>query len=188
MSGRRQVHIFDQAQRILAGAAANAAISQCYAYWRDKRALMTHGMLPGRQHLDPAGMRSFLPYVVLFDVERNGAHYRFRHRLTGTHFADIFGRDVTGMYIEHAGSLEDFDVVYRRFSCVVDDKALVYGVSPSPLRERNFPRYEHLTLPLATDGATVDMLFGVRCWLSGSHPRLRDVPPDVIVPLGADGA
>jgi len=175
-------HIFDQAHRIVGGA-ANAAIPQCYAYWVDKRAALNRRMLPGRQHLDPAEMRAFLPYVVLFDVERNGLHYRFRHRLTGTHFADIFGHDVTGKYIEHAGSLEDFDVVYRRFSFVVDDKALVYGVSPSPMRERNFLRYEHLTLPLATDGATVDMLFGVRCWLPRIHPVSMDVPADAVVPL-----
>lgn len=130
---------------------------------------MERGKLPGRQHIDPAEMAEFLRYVVLFDVERQGMHYRFRHRLTGTHFVEIFGRDVTGRYIEHAGSLEDFHVVYRRFSTVVDEKALVYGAAPSPVRELNFLHYEHLTLPLASGGETVDMLFGVRCALPAGH-------------------
>jgi hypothetical protein len=146
--------------------ASNPAIGQCYRYWLAKHAQCAAGRLPGRQHIDPQEMKPFLRFVLLFDVERNGVHCRFRHRLTGTHFAEIFGHDVTGMYIEQAGSLESFEDVYRRLSSVADDKAPAYGVSPSPVARLDFLNYEHLTLPLATDGETVDILFGVRCILS----------------------
>jgi hypothetical protein len=147
-------------------AATNAAIAECYQYWLGKRSQCGPGrFLPGRQHIDPVEMKSFLRYVLLFDVERNGAHYRFRHRLTGTHFGRIFGRDVTGMYIEQTGSIESFEGVYRRLSAVVDDRIPAYGISPAPVRDMAYLTYEHLTLPLATDGETVDMLFGVRCIL-----------------------
>src|SRR4051812_25647747 len=94
--------------------AKNPAVPACYQYWLAKRALCPPGKLPGRQHLDPGEMVRFLPYVLMFDVERQGTNYRFKHRLTGTHFAQIFGRDVTGMYIEHTGSVESFESVYRR--------------------------------------------------------------------------
>ncbi|HEX9462057.1 MAG TPA: PAS domain-containing protein [Alphaproteobacteria bacterium] len=145
--------------------AISPAIALCYRYWTGKRALCGPGRLPGREHLDPVEMVRFLAHVVLFDVVRNGSYYRFRHRLTGTHFAEIFGRDVTGLYIEQTGSLETFEAIYRRFTTIVDDKAPAYGISPSPVRDRDFLEYEHLTLPLATDGQTVDLLFGVRCVL-----------------------
>ncbi|HTO84299.1 MAG TPA: PAS domain-containing protein [Methylomirabilota bacterium] len=156
--------------RAVLGQAWNPAVAACFEYWRRKQSLCGQP-LPGRQHIDPVEMRAFLPYVVLFDVVRAGVHCRFRHRLAGTEFDRIFGRDVTGMFIEHTGPLEDFDIVYRRFLAVADDKMLVYGVAPSPARDRDFLQYEHLTLPLASDGETVDILFGVRCVLAASWER-----------------
>ena len=145
--------------------AQNPAIAKCYGYWLAKKALCPPGLLPGRQHIDPQEMRSFLQYVLLFDVERNGVHYRFKHRLTGTHFAQLFGREVTGRYIEHTGSLETFEAVYRRLAGIVDDKQPVYGIAPAPVAKHRHLDYEHLTMPLAADGQTVDMLLGVRCIL-----------------------
>lgn len=107
-------------------AASCSALSSCGA-------VLQQGSLPGRQRLDPEEMISFLQYAVTFDVERSGAHYRFWHNQTGPHFAHIFGRDVTGMYIEHTGSIETFEAVYRRLSGVVDDKQPAYGISPAPV-------------------------------------------------------
>jgi len=146
-------------------AAINPAVAACYQYWRRKCAAWPPGRLPGRQHLDAGEMAPFLQYVVMFDVERNGVHCRFRHHLTGPHFAEIFGRDVTGMYIEQTGSIETFEAVYRRLSAIVEDKIPAYGISPAPVAARNYMRYEHLTVPLASDGDNVDVLFGVRCIL-----------------------
>ncbi len=153
--------MFDEARRVLREA-RSAAVVACYEYWLQKRAHAGR-CLPGRQHLDPVEMKGFLEHVVLFDVVPDGVYNRFRHRLIGTHFAEVLGRDVTGMYIEHSGSLEIFDEVYRRFSTVVDEKALAYGVTRWPAKRGGLIPYEHLTLPLAADGETVDMLFGVRC-------------------------
>lgn len=161
-------------QRVLADAyrllerARRPAVLACFNYWLAKRD-RCGAALPGRQHLDPIEMKAFLESVILFDVVRTDGHARFRHRLNGTEFDGIFGADVTGMFIEHTGSLEHFDDLYRRFSAVADDGVLVYGMAPSPATKLNFVAYEHLTLPLATDGRTVDMLFGVRC-------RLLNVP------------
>lgn len=140
----------------------------CYEYWLQARD-RSGRLLPGRQHLNPVDMASFLPHVALHDIVRDGGHQRFRNRLIGTHVAEILGRDVTGMYIEHTGWLESFDELYRRFSTVTDEKVLAYGVSPSPAKQLDFMDYEHLTLPLAADGETVDMLFGVRCALPKSE-------------------
>ena len=103
--------------------------------------------------------------VLLFDVERTGTAVRFRHRLTGTHFFDLFGRDVTNLYIEETGSKEDMAVVQARFVSVVTGRQPIYGVAPVPAPGREFLHYEYMTAPLASDGISVDMLFGVRCAL-----------------------
>ena len=147
--------------------AKHGAILSCFEYWlraRDRSARP----LPGRQHLDPVDMAGFLPYVALYDVVGEGIYKRFRARLIGTHFEEVLGRNVTGMYIDQTGWLENFDELYRRFSAVADEKVFEYGVSAAPARERQFMHYEHLTLPLAADGETIDMLFGVRCALPDS--------------------
>ena len=139
-------------------------IATGYEYWLNKRDRSGQS-LPGRQHFDPIEMKEFLPHVVLTDVVRDHEHYRFRHRLIGTHIAEFLGREVTGRYIEHMGWLDIFDELYRRFAAAVDEQALIYGVSAAPGEKRGFMAYEHLTLPLASDGDTVDMLFGIRCAL-----------------------
>src|SRR3954464_1001671 len=62
-------------------------------YWKAK--CVAHG-LPGRAHIDPIEMRSFLPCTVLIDVERHDGWMRFKYRLVGTQVVSAFGREVTG--------------------------------------------------------------------------------------------
>lgn len=157
----------DEARRLLS-LAKSPVIATGYEYWVRARDRSGRN-LPGGQHLDPAEMTPFSPHVTLIDVVCEGAYHRFRNRVNGTRVAEIFGRDGTGKFIEHTGHLDIFDDLYRRFSTVVDEKALVYGVSRAPARHLDFTEYEHLTLPVASDGHTVDMLFGVRCALARSE-------------------
>jgi hypothetical protein len=137
-------------------------LAESYRYWLAKKALLPDGHLPGRQHIQPNEMAAFLPYVVLFDVERGDGRLRFRHRLTGSNFYHIFGKEVTGMYIEEAGSIEMAAAVGARFTAIVETQQPFFGISPVPVRSREYVHYEHLTMPLARDGKTVDMLFGTR--------------------------
>lgn len=159
--------MIDAAVYDLVSKAKHPAIRMALDHWVQQRR-QAQRLLPGRQHIDPVQMAGFLPHVVLFDIVRTGVHCRFRHRLVGTHVEDIFGRDLTGMFIEHCNELDRFADVYSRYTAVADDKVAAYGVAPSPVNQGRLLRYEHLTLPLATDGRDVDMLFGVRCMLRDS--------------------
>jgi hypothetical protein len=139
------------------------AVRECYAYWQSKK---KSGRLPGRQHIDPAEMKSFLEHVILFDVERPASGgYRFRQRLVGTHIVELFGRDTTGFYVDESSSTSHYESVHARLSAIVDTKEPAFGIYYPPTPHLDFLEYEHLTLPLASDGRTVDMLFGVRCGL-----------------------
>jgi hypothetical protein len=138
------------------------AVGQLYAYWLGK--CQGH-RFPRRDQIDPLEMKPFLPYVIIFDVEHRAGGYRFRNRLVGTHIVELFGTDVTGLDVEEKSTAEDFPAVYARLAAVIEQRQPRYGISRAPLANREFVRFEHLTVPLSTDGQIIDMLLGVRCGL-----------------------
>jgi hypothetical protein len=144
------------------GDARHPALRYLYQYWRLKA---QGGRVPARRDLDPADMKPFLKYVIMFDVERHGGVYRFRHRLVGTHIVDLFAQDLTGRYVDQVSSAGHYAEVYPRLAGVVDTRAPAYGVYYAPTPRREFAKYEHLTLPLVSEDNQVDVLIGVRCGL-----------------------
>ena len=55
-------------------------------------------LLPGRQHVDPAGIARLLPQLFLVDIEPDPL--RFKYRLVGTEYVLMMGRDLTGEYLD----------------------------------------------------------------------------------------
>lgn len=155
------------AQFDLLAAAQDPHVRLFYEYWLSK--LGPGGALPGRQHIDPGEMRAFLPHVLLLDVERLTGRYRYRHRLVGTHIVDLFGAELTGSYVDQGALATSYPLIYERLSRVVETGRPVYGVEPVPISHREFIQFEHLTVPLARDGTTVDMLLGIRCGLTAAE-------------------
>jgi hypothetical protein len=139
-------------------------------YWAIK---CREGRLPRRQDIDPLEMRSFLPYVVLLDVERQpgGLGLRFRYRLVGTHVVEIFGRELTGVHLDEVNFPDIYPAVHDQLARVVQTCRPAIGCYVTPTTHRQFPRYEHVTVPMASDGFAVDMLLGVRCGLPGPRQR-----------------
>src|ERR1700760_1771725 len=87
------------AAQIGAPGAAVRAHEELFAYWASLR---DGALLPGRRHLDPAGIKRLLPTVSLIDVlpdapERGGLE--FRMRLAGTGLYGVYGREITGKRI-----------------------------------------------------------------------------------------
>ncbi len=83
----------------------------------------------------------------------------------GTHIVELFGRDTTGLYVDESSAAGHYESIALRLTAVVDTQQPSFGIYYPPAPHLDFLEYEHLTLPLAADGATVDMLFGVRCGL-----------------------
>jgi hypothetical protein len=127
----------------------------CFRYWLSKR---NGNGLPGRCDIDPIEMERFLPSMNLFQVEHNGGARRFLIRLAGTNLVEILGRDVTGAYVDQICAPETHGLMGK----VVETRQACYGGSRVPIPGREF---EHLTLPLASDGARVDMLLSALCRL-----------------------
>jgi len=133
------------------------AFRDVFAYWQGK----FHGdRLPGRADIDPLELRPFLGRIALIDVIREGDALRFRYRLMGVRIVALFGHDFTGNFIEDALSPDRFDSVNAAFTGVVKTGQPHFWEIPVPAPDRDFRSLRRLLLPLASDGVTVDMLFG----------------------------
>ncbi|MBI1244745.1 MAG: PAS domain-containing protein [Alphaproteobacteria bacterium] len=135
---------------------ATERLRSAYAYWRTKS---IDGRLPGRADIDPGEMVAFLANIVLLDVLREPLD--FRYRLMGTAVEAHMLRPYIGELmstVEHQRApsriWSDFETVALRRRPILTD---VPYVGP----HRDFMRVQHVIMPLAADGETVDMVLSV---------------------------
>lgn len=129
------------------------------------RSIMPADRLPGRQHFDPMAIPHLLPNVWLVDVI-DGPEPRFRYRLMGTRVAQAFAADITGRM---------FDDVHRDFASNPMRAYLLKVVATRcPDHRRGTPNawpvnellsLERLFLPLARDGASVDIVLALTIFM-----------------------
>lgn len=118
------------------------------------------GRLPGRQHLDPIDMpRELLPRLVLFDVLPSIDGPLFRVRLAGTRVVQMLGREPRGTMLHQLG-LAEADNLTSALKAAVTLAAPVIYSAPIVLPSRRHLWARRIGLPLARDGANVDMVLG----------------------------
>jgi hypothetical protein len=131
----------------------DARIRLLHDYWRGIHP--PHG-LPGRQHVEPLDLTRLWRWLWLVDVAR--APLRFRCRLVGTSHREVLGIDLTGRWLDEAFA------GFAQSQGYADMLAVAQGELRYCRREPGFPtarrlrRMERVLLPLARDGATVDMM------------------------------
>jgi hypothetical protein len=136
------------------GGTESPLMRQAYRYWEEKR----RGRLaPSRADIDPVEMKDFLAHVVLIDVERSPRRYRFR--LMGTAFAEQYGEEVTGRYLDEL----DFGDAMKGVLAVYD--RVVATCEPGYTKATSYKkvdgriiRFERIALPLSDDGENVNMV------------------------------
>jgi hypothetical protein len=137
----------------------HSRVQELYGYW-----LSIHpsgGALPGRQHFSPVAVRHLLPDLWLLDVQHDPL--RFRYRLIGTKLVERHGQDYTGCWLDevHPGfaSLE----VYDQFRAAAQEGRIGWrkGRPLFAYERQPWLAIERIILPLASDGAKVDMLLGL---------------------------
>ena len=141
--------------------AFHADIRRLYDYWR---AIAPAGRLPGRIHFDPLDIPGLLPRIWLLEVHRAPQFrqgLRFRFRVAGTFIAQFQGSDPTGQWYDEAFAGRPIDGVLERFGIAAEEGVPVWrrgNAAVAPGAE--WRTIETLVLPLASDGATVDMILG----------------------------
>lgn len=116
------------------------------------------GLLPGRRHFDPLAIPQLLPYLILYDVERQ-PRLRLRFRLVGTMVGQWIGTELTGYYTDE---VSDISELMQVLGPAIEQGLGVWRRWPRLLRSaESFSVMEALLLPLAEDGRQVDMLVGL---------------------------
>lgn len=132
---------------------------EAYLYWKSK---CRDGRLPSRTDIDPIDIPKILPATLLLDVERTQGSPVFRFRLFGTALVERSGVDLTGLTFEDAFPADQqqeyfIDAVHR----LIETKNPLGYVGHSMVEHHQYIRVAGLILPLASDGETVDVIFGV---------------------------
>ena len=118
------------------------------------------GLLPGRQHVDPAVIVNLLPHLFLVDIER--APLRFKYRLVGTDYVQMMGRDLTGEYLDEVHS-EFHGPIHQQYIETVEHRRPAYRKGPVMYADakKNYHAVERLIVPLARNGVDVDIIMGI---------------------------
>lgn len=140
-----------------------AATEECfktlYQYWYSLSP--GDGLLPGRQHINPAEIKGILGRIALVDVIFQDNKYEFYYRLWGSIMTEIIGQDCTGKFITDLFPPEKLPLVQNVFESVVETACPHYWEIPWGVEERDHVGYKRLLLPLAEDGENVNMIIGM---------------------------
>ena len=147
--------------QIGAPGAAVRAHEELFAYWSSLR---DGARLPGRRHLDPAGIKRLLPTVSLIDVvplSRERGTPEFRMRLAGTGLYGVYGREITGKRLTDIYNTAAAEYWRTELAKVVAERRPAVGVHNLAWRGASHLSILWLRLPLASDGRDVDMILGL---------------------------
>jgi len=142
---------------------ADPRLHTVFAYWNEKRGVR---VMPARADIDPAELKSVLPYLMLTDVVDGGV--RFRYRLCGTAGAEAFGQELTGRYVDEVMTGRYREFIEGLYRDVVAQKRPVYSISSYGGWRRAQMWTQRLMMPLSSDGENVDIVLSIQVFLHGS--------------------
>jgi len=145
----------------------HAKIQRLIDHWR--ALAPAPGLLPGRQHLDPARIAALLPHVWLLDILA-GPPRRYRYRLIGTGIIDAGTPVRPGDFVDDPKLSPQPASAARIIDAAVDCKAPDWRRGPPVVHHSKQVReLERVLLPLARDGVNVDMVLGMTLfyWTDG---------------------
>ena len=136
-------------------ATAVRAHEELFAYWASRR---QGALLPARQSIHPAHFKRHLPTISLIDVLSEPRDYRLR--LAGTGLYNVYGREITGRRLEEVYNTASAQYWRTELDKVVDQRRPGVGVHNFAWRGDGHLSILWLRLPLASNGADVDMILG----------------------------
>ena len=125
--------------------------------------------MPGRQDFSPFAVKHLLPDLWLLDVQHDPL--RFRYRLIGTRIVERHGRDHTGRWVDEVHPSFVSPAVQGQFKSAAECGTVGWRRGHPLFAYDNRPgiTIERIILPLASDGAIVDMLLGLTIYRRGAE-------------------
>jgi len=144
-------------------------IAAIHAYWQSRRP--SPDRLPGRAAIDPAEIPTLLPHIFLLDVIEHPL--RMRYRLVGSTLVLAGGRELTGLLMEEAHENFLTAPTYADYVACVRERRVGWRHGTTVFDwNREHVLIERLLLPLASDGATVDMILGLSVFFGATGQEL----------------
>jgi len=140
-----------------------------FTWMRDfLKSIAPSGQLPGRQHIEPAALKSVLPLINIVEVQQAEGALRFRFRLVGSVQTEVAGREITGLLVDDAVLPRYVERITSNMRAVVQFRAPVYDQLAIAHPNREFIASERVYFPLAANGRDIDMLI-----LIHAYPKLE---------------
>lgn len=158
-------------QGCVSDAIGDTGLAFLYQYWCSKK---RDHLLPCRADIDPTEIPGRLwPSLMLLDVVGEGEAVRFRYRLVGTAFTYAFARDPTHEFVDEAlptrAGYRDYIVKICRD--LVTLRKAIYTENLFALDGQPVPMVtKRLSLPLSSDGETVDMALAAHTYEHDQRP------------------
>jgi len=156
----------------LSDAIGDSGLAILYRYWAGKK---RGQVLPRRADIDPTELPGNLcPTLMLLDVLRDGDSIRLRYRLVGTAFTHAFARDPTHEFVDEALPIRSGyrDYIINLCLEMIRIRKPIYSENLFALDGQPMPMVtKRLTLPLASDGETIDMVLASHAYEYDHRPR-----------------
>ncbi|MBU0724521.1 MAG: PAS domain-containing protein [Alphaproteobacteria bacterium] len=144
-------------------ASAPPELLRLHEYWRGRCA---QADVPDRGDIDPVDMAFCLPHLAVIELEPDP--FRPRYRLVGSRLVDLFGRELTGCYVDevYRGSVrKEALAAYRQ---TAEGRQPLYSRRTLHGLFRSYS-YDRLMLPLRRGGDRIEQI------LLGLYPTDRQL-------------
>jgi hypothetical protein len=132
-----------------------------YRYWRSRR----DSGVPQRADIDPADVKSLLPYLLIVDIHRDP--FRIYYRLVGTAIAHYAGMDFTGTFLDELAfdicATDDLTNAYRM---VCETKQPGIGMAYAQLNHQTALDVEYLLCPLVDAAGNVTQIIALEDYVA----------------------
>jgi hypothetical protein len=167
MLGRRAMAHLEQPSKDVANAAAepHPRVAELIEHWR--QLAPGPGLLPGRRHFNPMKVPKLLPNLWLLEVVA-GPPRRYRYRLIGSRIIDKGALARVGDFLDDPRITENTEQAVRLMDTVAAAKQPDWRRGPpvAARHSRDVASLERVLLPLAEDGANVDMILAMTLFYS----------------------
>jgi hypothetical protein len=125
-----------------------------HRYWLER---CSGPLLPARRAIDPIDLKSCLANLLLIDVGEPPRRYRYR--LFGTGLVTLYGREMTGKFVDEINDDAVRGAAFQAYDEVIARHAPIFSTLTFVIDYRRIS-YDRLLLPLAADGHTITMVMG----------------------------
>jgi hypothetical protein len=153
---------------------ADIRLRALFSHWLSRR---RGAALPRRADIDPVELPGEVwPHTMLLDVLRSPDGLRFRYRRVGAVFWRAPGQEPTGRFLDEvlpatAGYRDYIIGIYRE---MVERRSALYTENELTLQGQKAPmRISRVSLPLSSDGESIDMALAGHVFESGALARER---------------